>query len=72
MLIIKLCSFLNGLGKKCEVGKDCPANQVCNKEKCIFCEEGSKPNESQLKCNGATRESKRSGENSDTFTLTCT
>ena len=53
MLIIKVWSFLNGLGKSCTEGKDCPADQICNKEKCTLCEDGNKPDKSQLKCNGA-------------------
>ena len=43
-----------GLGKPCEVGKDCPKDQVCKTLKCDYCEDGKEPNESQSKCNGAT------------------
>ena len=50
MLITKVCSFVNGLGKTCEEGKNCPADQVCESLKCISCEDGKEPDELQLKC----------------------
>ena len=47
---------LNGLGKTCEVGTDCPKDQVCDaSKKCASCGESSKPDESQTKCNGSSR-----------------
>ena len=38
------------LGKACTEGKDCPASQICDTLKCVPCEEGKEPDESQLDC----------------------
>ena len=47
---------LNGLGKTCVIGTDCPADQICNaSKKCASCAESSKPDESQTECNGSSR-----------------
>ena len=43
---------MNGLGTDCTLGSKCTTGQVCDasSNKCVDCDQGTKPDEEQEKC----------------------